>query len=460
MEATHGMPTNMSQIPSIPSDIAMHYARSFAGVAISLSIVSFFIFVGRLWTKNFPVRRMQIDDWIVILAWMVMQIDVIVLLFTIPMVFGHDRYSSTLQDSSNAFRWAVISQPLWAWSMALIKISVALMLLRLEQELPWRRFLWSMIALQATVGVYNTLAQVMQCIPLHAVWDLLGQTPAKCWSPSALRINIICVSTINVATDFVFALLPISFLRKVNRPLRERIVIGVLMALGILTGGASIMKMVVSVTFDRTGDRDAEGIQIGMWSCIEELTGFIAACIPCLRSPFQRALEHFGFVQGATVATTGPKGGRGYGQVYDAGGGGGGGDSQQQYNHPRVGRTRKTSTIGGIKHSHSQAIRMHSLRSPDTQSEEDILMSDDGTKNGEIWCTTEVLMLEERARAASMKETAIKVGRPEPSWSGTTTDNTTTTTTTRSQTRSQTGRSQTGRSQTKSRPGVFGCQSK
>jgi hypothetical protein len=54
---------------------------------------------------------------------------------TVPYVFGHDPNAFFLSDAQVAFKYAVIAQPLWAWSMATIEISFALMLLRIEQIL-------------------------------------------------------------------------------------------------------------------------------------------------------------------------------------------------------------------------------------------------------------------------------------------------------------------------------------
>ncbi|KAF2183453.1 hypothetical protein K469DRAFT_498494, partial [Zopfia rhizophila CBS 207.26] len=87
------------------------------------------------------------------------------------------------------------------------------------------------------------------CISLHKTWDLLGLVPGKCWGTDAVRANLFAVATINFVTDFIVALLPITFLRKVQRPLRERVIIGVLMALGVFTGVASILKMVFTARF-------------------------------------------------------------------------------------------------------------------------------------------------------------------------------------------------------------------
>lgn len=274
--------------------------------------------------------------------------------------------------------------------MACIKVSVALMLLRLETSTPMRRFLWANIVIQCILATYNMIAQLLQCIPLRAAWDLLGVIQgAKCWSKDAIRINLICISTINILTDFIFAVIPISFLRKVQRPFRERAIIGVLMALGIFAGVASIIKAVAATRFGRTNDPTKEGIEIGMWSCIEELIGLISACVPCLRSPFQRVLQYFGLA--STHAKTSY--GRGYGQMY--------GESSNT-----KGQTRSRRVVeGGV------GIKLKSMRSADAASEENILTGDDNTKDREIWCTTEVRMEEEQTRKTPEVRTQEQDGR-------------------------------------------------
>jgi hypothetical protein len=213
---------------------------------------------------------------------------------TVPYTFGHDPNAFFLSNAQVSFQYAIIAQPLWAWSMATIKISFALMLLRIEQASTWRRFLWAMIIVQIVVAVFNTLGIFLQCIPFEKSWDLLGVVPGSCWSKRAQSISTIVVSTINIITDFVFAGLPIGFLRKVQRPIRERLVVGILMGLGVFAGVASIIKITAASQFGRTGDTINESVMIGMWSVIEEQIGLIAISVPCLRSPVQRVLHTFG----------------------------------------------------------------------------------------------------------------------------------------------------------------------
>jgi hypothetical protein len=59
----------MSMIPAVPSDTAVYYARTFAGVAIALNVLATLVFIGRMWTRSYPLYRMQIDDYIIAVAW-------------------------------------------------------------------------------------------------------------------------------------------------------------------------------------------------------------------------------------------------------------------------------------------------------------------------------------------------------------------------------------------------------
>ena len=291
-----------------------------------------------------------------------------------PYSFGADPNKTTLQDVINGNKYALISQPLWAWSMALIEISVAIMLLRLEPVKNMRMFLYFMIGLQIATAIYNTTIQAIQCFPFEAAWDLLKlNKDAVCLSRQTIGMHQIIISSINIATDVAFALLPISFLRKVQRPLREKIIIGVLMGLGCFAAIASIMKAVAAANFGKTDDPNAEGITMGAWTLVEEQVAFIAACVPCLRSLFQTIMVKIG------VATT--RGGTTKGA------------------HSGGGYAGKTGTGG--------AIRLKSMTG-DSQSEENILPMEG--KPG-IWRTTEVKMEEEEMRR--MEQRSLRKGSKE-----------------------------------------------
>ncbi|KAJ4299926.1 hypothetical protein N0V90_005173 [Kalmusia sp. IMI 367209] len=285
----------------------------------------------------------------------------------------------------------VIAQPFWAWAMASIKISIGLMLLRLESEQRWRRFLWAMIGFQVVLSMYNMMSQLFGCVPFHKMWDLSQHVSGKCWPSHISTASQVTVQVFVILTDWIFALLPISFLRKVQRPLRERVIIGFLMGLGVFTGVASIVKIKQILGLHKSGDIRAELIVIEMWCSIEALIGFIASCVPCLRGPFQRTLEHFGIV---TLRQT----------------------TTYTYGHYPGTRYATQITSGRTVSVNEPPIRLKRPGSSSGESVEQIITSNEApVKNGEIWCTTEVLMEEEER----LKTPRAEYGKiPGMTWSG------------------------------------------
>jgi hypothetical protein len=301
---------------------------------------------------------------------------------TVPYTFGDDPNTFFLSDAETSFKYAVIAQPLWAWSMATVKISFALMLLRVEQAHRWRKFLWAMIVVQLIVGFYNTLTILLQCVPLHKAWDLVGAVPGTCWNRRAQSTSTIGVSVINIITDFIFALLPISFLRKIQRPVRERMVIGILMGLGVFAGIASIIKITVAAQFGRTGDMINESVLIGKWSVIEELVGLIVICVPCLRSPFQRAVQT---VTGVTTRMRHYSQSRGYGRTYET----------REVPQEDGGRIRSRSRLAAmLEDSNDAGFKLEGMR--DERSSQGSPYGDAIKRPCEIWCTKEVMVDHDR----------------------------------------------------------------
>lgn len=274
--------------------------------------------------------------------------------------------------------------------MATVKISIGLMLLRLESEKLWRRFLWAMIMFQIVLSAYNVLTQLLGCVPLREMWDISGNVPGRCWPYHVETTSQVTVQAFVIFTDWIFALLPVNFLRKVQRPLRERAVIGLLMGLGVFAGVASIIKIKQILAISHSGDVYADIIVIEMWCSIELLTGFVVSCVPCLRGPFQRALEHYGIVT-IRPATT-----YAYGQY--------------------PGTQYATHVTSGKSIMMDPPLRMKRISSSGGESVEHIITgSETAVKNGEIWCTTEVHMEEEERQKAP----GIVQGKtPGLSWGG------------------------------------------
>jgi hypothetical protein len=105
-----------------------------------------------------------------------------------------------------------------------------------------------------------------------------------------------------LATDIVFSFLPILFIRKIRRPMREKLVLGLLMALGLLCSAAVIPKLISLRAFGSNPDFTYNSQGVVVWSALEMYLGIIAVCIPVLRNHFEAGLRRLGFsVTGTTL---------------------------------------------------------------------------------------------------------------------------------------------------------------
>lgn len=206
-----------------------------------------------------------------------------------------------IDDYVAAIRLGWIAIGIWGISMTCLKVSIALTLLRIQQKsLAWRIFLFSIIGVQATYGILNVFFNLLiACKPLERAWDF-RVTTGYCVSADVMRAASNTGSGVNIVTDILLSLAPALFLRKLNRPLRERIFICVLMGLGLFASAWSIIKTVQVQKFYEPGLPPNEMLEVGntvaTYTMLEQLTGILAACIPAMKNIFQAFLGKMGIV--------------------------------------------------------------------------------------------------------------------------------------------------------------------
>ncbi|KAK4224081.1 hypothetical protein QBC38DRAFT_26968 [Podospora fimiseda] len=289
-------PTDSSSGPPgiLVSPRAAHLAQTYIGVTSVLVALCIITFCTRIYQRIFPVWKVGLDDFFIILGFALAIADWAMLLPLMITAPGLIPFSRGISAGKNS--WLAI--PIWGLSMTCIKISIALTLLRIKgSERNWKIFLFSIMTIQAIYGIGNTIFNLaIACRPLSAAWDVF--TPrGKCVSVEVMRGVSNLGSSINITTDVLLSLAPAAFLRKINRPLRERVFVCVLMGMGIFASVSSIVKTVIIKDWgDPTTVDDwwAMGVSICTWTALEQLLGVLAACVPAMKGIFQRCLGAVG----------------------------------------------------------------------------------------------------------------------------------------------------------------------
>ena len=127
-------------------------------------------------------------------------------------------------------------------------------------------------------------------------WDFTLAPTAQCTDADTVRIMSTTGSAINLVTDLCLSLSPVTFLWKLNRPMRERILVCLLMGTGLFASAASIAKAVIVLNWVHVPGDDlwSMAVSIATWTVTEQFFGVMAACFPFLKPLVQRCLTHFG----------------------------------------------------------------------------------------------------------------------------------------------------------------------
>jgi hypothetical protein len=261
------------------------------GVITTILVLSLIPFLTRLYIRIYPKCRLDYADFFVILGFMLTITDYALLHFGLFFTPG----TITLPTLINSIKLGYLAIPVWGASMTCIKLSVALTLLRIPVGRTWNVFLYAITALQIAYFIGNTIWLFLACQPLAAMWDFSLLPTATCTGPGSARIASNVGSAMNIATDVAMSLAPIAILWTLYRPLRERVLVCGLMALGLLGSAACIVKAVIMRSWgDPTVDTGALAVSVATWTMAEQILALMAACGPSLKGPLEKMLEKFG----------------------------------------------------------------------------------------------------------------------------------------------------------------------
>jgi hypothetical protein len=127
-------------------------------------------------------------------------------------------------------------------------------------------------------------------------WDprVFSTGEVRCFRRSVINGNIVAFSSVQVGLDLVLSFIPITFIRKLNRPRREKIFMCFLMGLGLFASCAAIIRTMTLQGFYTTGDMFRYNVTVSLWAVVEQQIALIAATIPTLKAFLEMSLVRLG----------------------------------------------------------------------------------------------------------------------------------------------------------------------
>jgi hypothetical protein len=259
------------------------------GTTTTLLTIALITYLLRIYTRCRPYLNLGWDDLAITLAMAITLANWACNVAIQIQTGGHHIQYIPVSDLQMAGKLGFISMVLWIWALTTLKISVALMLLRIKQTPRWQFGIWTLIVVLFLVGIGSTLAQVLQCSPVQANWDILVKVHrGDCWTEQKQEIVTYSVSGENAslsvhkntsidpfaalfaATDVACALLPLFFIVRINRPVREKVVLFLLMALGLLACACGLVKTALVRGILRSKDPVWDGASVAIWTLVHD----------------------------------------------------------------------------------------------------------------------------------------------------------------------------------------------
>ncbi|KAF2713930.1 hypothetical protein K504DRAFT_530833 [Pleomassaria siparia CBS 279.74] len=250
--------------------------------------------VTRIYTRLARTKGLALDDWTVAAAALLSTTNVLIAGVAVSHGWGHKIATFSPSDLVQTMKLQFAVQTVWILTLCLVRVSVALSLLRFGQERAWRWTLYFLMAFQILISSSYIVIQFGQCRPVSSNWEQVADV--TCWDITPIIDYGWAISGVYVLMDLILTFMPIRLVLTLTRTTSEKILISCLMALGLLATTVLCIKMTTFNDFGK-GDPMQATIKSSMLAKIEEQAGIIAACLPCLKSSVEQLLKKLGILK-------------------------------------------------------------------------------------------------------------------------------------------------------------------
>ncbi|KAG6004985.1 hypothetical protein E4U21_000557 [Claviceps maximensis] len=261
-----------------------------ATAAVSVMVVGL-RFLGRHFR-----RQVGLDDWVMLVALILHVLFVSILTKAISVGALRHTYNHPGEDAAERARilkWTYIGQPFIVLGFATGKLSIGILLWRVVGSATcWRKWLLCfVVALALALSVANVVLMYVQCSRVEALWNwdlVAGHGRERCWDPRIVVYFSLIVSGWNIVVDVFLAVLPATFLYKLNLTVRKKIGLYALLSLGSLAGICAAVKTKYMYGLTTRSDITRKTYDLYVWSVMELFLIIICGSIAPVKPVYDR----------------------------------------------------------------------------------------------------------------------------------------------------------------------------
>ncbi|RSL63462.1 hypothetical protein CEP54_005263 [Fusarium duplospermum] len=193
----------------------------------------------------------------------------------IPSGFGKHLWDVRAGDLQGYLNLLLVLGLTYVWPPTLAKLAILVLYYRL---IPNSRFRIALYAVAAGLIIYTLVFTILLAGPCH---------PQKAGTGTCVVNLTVSQAVLNIVSDAIVIILPIPLIHRLNMPLKQRITVGFLLALGSAVVIVSCIRFGYVQKMQKNPDVTWTQASASLWSCIEMNTGIICNCLAHLK-PFVR----------------------------------------------------------------------------------------------------------------------------------------------------------------------------
>ncbi|KAF2683894.1 hypothetical protein K458DRAFT_304237, partial [Lentithecium fluviatile CBS 122367] len=234
----------------------------------------------RLFTKVVDLRRMQIDDYFIILAAVGFASSAGLLFIGAHSGLGAHIWTVSATALKRALLYSNVLDIVYTPIMLAAKLAILIQIDRLFSGTKKKIIYWGVrIIVVLNVLCYTAIffVHVFACTPRAKISDM--NVPGKCVSQQA---TIIASGSINVASDVVILLFAVWGVGRLRLSGKRQMLVALVFAIGSFACVASMCRLVYGVKVDGNQDFIAAIWPVHLWSLAELTSVICIACCPTL----------------------------------------------------------------------------------------------------------------------------------------------------------------------------------
>ncbi|KAH7417607.1 cation-transporting ATPase 4 [Cadophora sp. MPI-SDFR-AT-0126] len=263
-----------------------------AAVIIFLMVFSLVTVGLRCYTMGFVLKRFFAEDWLSVVTLAVYMFYSISALISIRWGLGQHVADVPIDQHPFALFWKYIGQCIYVLISVLVKYIAGLLLLRICSRQKWQRItIWTLLGVVTVFNMFYIFIVIFQCMPVQFYWYRYSPNPpitGKCNHSKLATIPTYVSLFLNVLSDWILALLPISVVWNSNMDRNTKISVVAVLAIGSIASLATVARIPYAKQLLSNPDYLYNFTDLAIWSTVEIGLALSASSLATLKPLFRK----------------------------------------------------------------------------------------------------------------------------------------------------------------------------